>query len=448
MNLIKYVVVIGLFLLQSSCSKGSEQDSPETGKPKVSTITINWTSTMQTLTESGINFEGYHITGGNEMLAPKFEAMMSSLPTHLARIGLPLGTWEPTNDNDDPTVLDLNSFQDIKGANYTFRRIQELKSRGIASWLSIWDMGVWNISNPAKSSGHLIINLDEMAESIGTFLLHAKEKYKVEPLYVSVNEPTIASENGWGGYNIALTAAEQISLIAKAGAWFEQHNIQTKWIIALHKIYPSELAQAQDVFNNASIRKYIAAFDFHSYSMQKPEFEPYLKKWYEWSKTTGIPTFCGECDYDNQFWLNPDREKWVNAAMNYGILIHRLVNLAHVNAILPWYANSADATRPYRYVAKHFMETFKKGTVVVESSSSNPSLLVIAGKLEGKYIIQIQNTSTSEIFIQIKDLPLQKLNWICSKDNSYYESLPIQSLTNGALEVKLSPSSLNTFSEN
>lgn len=32
---------------------------------------------------------------------------------------------------------------------------------------------------------------DEMVESIGTFLLQSKEKYQVEPLYVSVNEPTI-----------------------------------------------------------------------------------------------------------------------------------------------------------------------------------------------------------------------------------------------------------------
>ncbi len=446
MNWIKYVVVIGLLAIQNGCSKVSEQDTSGTDKPKNSTITIDWLSEKQTLTESGINFEGYHITGGTETLAPKFETMMSSLPTHIARIGLPLGTWEPTNENNDPAGFNLNDFHDAQGANYTFRRMQELKSRGVSMWLAIWDMGVWNISNPSKSSGHLIINLDEMAESIGTFLLQAKEKYQVEPLYVSVNEPSIASENGWGGYNIALTAAEQISLISKAGAWFEQHGIQTKWIISLHKIYPSELAQAQEVFNNTSIRKYVVAFDFHSYSMQKPEFEPFLKNWYEWSKTTGIPTFCGECDYDNQFWLNPDRENWVNAAMNYGILMHRLFNFAHVNAILPWYANAADASRPYRYVAKHFMETFKKGTVVVESSSSNASLLVTAGKLDGKYIIHIQNTSTSEISIQVKDLPVQNLKWICSKDNGYYESQPNQTLTNGKFEVRLPPSSFNTFS--
>lgn len=448
MKLIISIAIIGLLINGSGCSKGTEPETTEIVIPKSSTITINWSSEKQTLSESGINFEGYHTTGGTEVLASKFETMMSSLPTQIARIGLPLGTWEPTNDDDNPAVFDLDNFKDIQGANYTFKRMQELKSRGVAIWLAIWDMGAWNISNPSKSSGHLIINFDEMAESIGTFILQAKEKYQAEPRYISVNEPSIASENGWGGYNIALSATEQISLISKTGAWFEEHGIQTKWIIALHKIYPSELAQAQEVFNNTSIRKYVAAFDFHSYSMQKPEFEPYLKNWYDWSKTTGIPTFCGECDYDNQFWLNPDRETWTTAAMNYGILLHRLFNMAHVNAILPWYGNAADASRPYRYVVKHFMETFVNGTVVVESSTSNPSLLVTAGKLDGKYIIHVQNTSTSEIPIQMKDIPVQSLNWICSKNNSYYESLSPQSLSNGTLEVKLPPSSFNTFTGN
>jgi hypothetical protein len=112
------------------------------------------------------------------------------------------------------------------------------------------------------------------------------------------------------------------------------------------------------MFASPEVKKYVAAFDFHAYHLEQPEFIPYLKTWGEWAKSTGLPAICGECDYDNHFWDNPDRETWVKSSTNTGILLNRLYNLGRASAILPWYANAADETRPYRFVMKHFMETF------------------------------------------------------------------------------------------
>ena len=74
----------------------------------------------QTIIGNGINFEGYHTSGGTEVLAPKFESMLATLPTELARISLPLKTWEPANDNADPATFSLNNFKDTQGAQKYF----------------------------------------------------------------------------------------------------------------------------------------------------------------------------------------------------------------------------------------------------------------------------------------------------------------------------------------
>lgn len=433
-----FVVLIG-------CSNQNQEDNPVFEEKAATEITINWNGARQTIIGNGINFEGYHTSGGTEVLAPKFESMLATLPTELARISLPLKTWEPANDNADPATFSLNNFKDTQGAQNTFLRMQELKKRGILSWLSVWDIADWNITDPTKTYARRISNFDEMAESIGTFLLQAKEKYQVEPLYVSVNEPTIASENGWGGYQLALSPEEQILLITKAGAWFEKHGIKTKWLIALHKIYPSEIEQAKQIFANSDVKKFVAGFDFHGYSMHKPEFEAYMKSWETWVKSTGLPTFCGECDYDNQFWLNPDRETWATAAKNTGILLNRLFNMAGVSGVLPWYGNPADASRPYRFVAKHFMESLKSGTVVVESSSPNSEVLVTAGKREGKYIILLQNTSSMEVKVQIKELLVQSFAWISSDGQSYYKQNNALTVSGKVLSLTMQPNSLHTL---
>ena len=429
-----------------SCSNHTSDDNPVFEEKNTTVVTINWNNQKQTILGNGINFEGYHTSGGTEVLSSKFESMLETLPTELARISLPLKIWEPVNDDADPATFKLNNFQDTQGVQYTFLRMQELKKRGIDSWLSVWDIADWNITNPDKTYARRIANFDEMAESIGTFLLQAKEKYQVEPLYISVNEPTIASENGWGGYQLALSPEEQILLITKAGAWFEKHGIITKWLIALHKIYPSEIEQAKQIFANSEVKKYVAGFDFHGYGMHKTEFEAYMKSWETWVKSTGLPTFCGECDYDNQFWLNSDRETWTIAAKNTGILLNRLYNLAGVSGVLPWYGNSADASRPYRFVDKHFMEAFKSGTVLVESSSPNPGVLVTAGKYVGKYIILLQNTSAEKITVLVKDLPVQKFDCISTESQSYYLTNNVLTVTNGQLSFVLPANSMHTLS--
>lgn len=439
------ILILTPGLLNCQCIITESVNYPELTQKSIINIRIDWTQKKQTIAGNGINFEGYHLTGGSEILSPEFEKMLASLPCQINRLSMPLKEWEPINDNSDFQLLDLMAFNDNFGAHNTFLRIKELKNRGIETWLSVWDVADWNVRNPQNKSQRRIIDINEMAESVCAFLLYGKERYDIEPLYISVNEPTIASENGWGGYHISLSAEEQINLIIKAGELFEKHHINTKWIIALHKIYPSEIEQARHIFNNPLVKKYVAGFDFHGYGMQTDDKDPYFIKWRDWVSTTGLITFCGECDYDNKYWEKEERKYWDESSKKYGLLFHKLINVAAVNGFQPWYSNIPSAEYPYRYVSKHFMEAFLPGTIIVSTSSDNSEIRVTAGKHQEKCIIIIQNTSSDSVELLIKGQAMKELNWICSQTGSFFKNkgkIPVES---GDILVLLTPNSLNTF---
>ncbi len=445
MSMWRIMTTVVFIVCFSFCSKGEEKGKNEESKFKESVFLVNWDNPMQTIIASGINFEGYHTTGGSEVLSPKFETMLSMLPCQLNRMSLPLKIWEPENDNADPHEMDWSRFSDSDGVKYTFLRMQELKRRGMESWLSIWDMADWNVLNPQKSSQRKIADFDEMAESIAAFLIHAREKYGVEPLYVSVNEPTIAAENGWGGYNIALTPDEQIELIRKAGRLFEENSIKTKWLIALHKICPSEIKQAKEIYADAEVKKYAAGFDFHGYGMHTAEMETCLRAWKEWSSTTELPTFCGECDYDNRFWEKDERKYWGDAPKEYGRLIHNVLNLAGVNGFMPWYGNVPFEEYPYRYVSKHFMEAFLPETQLVETLSENSDILVTAGKRGNKYVLVIQNLSDEPVRVKVENQPSISWEWISSKNHLYFRKEEVVRTENGTLVLDLPANSIHNL---
>lgn len=420
----------------------SVQENPS----EVSRVVVHWDSLRQVILGNGINFEGYHIGGGAEIMAPKFDYMLTELPTQLVRMGLPLKLWEPENENNDPDVIDIMRFNKSKEVLNTFQRLSLLEKRGMRCWLSVWDVANWNVNNPLATAQRRIINIDEMAESITAFLIHARDYYSVSPSYISVNEPSIASENGYGGYQVALTADEQMRLIAKAGLLFEKFGLKTQWIIALHKLYPSELEQAKMIFENPQSKPYVAGFDFHGYFMHTAESRLMLKAWYEWANQTGLFTLCGECDYDNQFWLSPDRRSWSEAPRACGQLLHNLFTVGGVNGVLPWYGYTPFDLNPFRFVSKHYMTAFPAGAQRVEAESANPDILVTAAVLHKKPRFILQNLSTNSVEVEVTRPGSVTFQWISSQANQFFrENSPVKAV-NGRLRVVLPPNSIHTFS--
>ncbi len=408
------------------------------------TVTVELDAERQRIVSNGINLEGLHRGGGDDVLPSKFEVMMDHLAHDLVRVGMPLAEWEPENDNDRADRIEWSNFGDTDPVTNSFVRLQTLQAGESRLWLAVWDVADWLVSNPQRDAQRRINDLDELAESITTYLLRARDHYQVEPAYVSMNEPSIASENGWGGYQIALTAEEQAALIRKTGERFKQYGLTTTWFIAVHKPYPSELNYAKQVLDAPCVRHYVSGFDFHGYWFQSGH-DAELQAWGQWVASTGLPAFCGECDYDNQFWKRDDRSQWSHA-IEAGRLFHKIYALARAAGTLVWYDDAPNERRPYRFAARHFHEQFTSGSILVKADSDVPNVLAIAAKgpAKDRVTMILQNVSDEEVTVLVEGLPDKPMHWIRSAAGSYYQSRPVKEAGEG-MRVTLDPGSINSF---
>ncbi len=401
-------------------------------------------STRQTIYANGINFEGYHTSGGNEVIATKFEDMLDELPSQLLRMGIPLKAWEPQNDNDDyDSTGDFNLSEEVENSMV---RLQELDSRGYELWATVWDVADWMVSNPEAGYAREINDLDEFAESIVAYLKYVKDNYDVSPKYISINEPSIADENGWGGYQIAMTASQQAEIIKKSSMKLRAEGIATEWVIAVHKFYPSELAYAQEIYSDPEVREYAAAFDYHGWWIQYADIND-LANWANWVRETGLLNFCGEVDYDNQFWQRDDKQLWVSHGMETGLVYHIMYTTGESEGGLLWYADKPKPDRPYRYVSKHFMESFSPGRALFDTEMQGVSkLYVTAAKVDstGEVVVIIQNNSSTARVVDITGFPNAAVEWIETRQDSYYQKIG-DFIPKETQRIQLQPHSINTF---
>ncbi len=407
------------------------------------TIKIDLDVEYQTIESNGINLEGFHRRGGDNVLLSKFEVMLDDLADDLVRIGMPLSEWEPENDDEQANHFEWNGFCDAGAVTNSFLRLQTLQERGSQLWLAVWDVADWLVNNPDKDAQRRINDLDEFAEAITAYLLRARDHYNVKPAYISINEPSIARENGWGGYQIALTPDEHATLIRKTGERLHANGIETKWLIAIHKTYPSELDHAKHVLNSPGVRQHIGGFDFHGYWFQSGH-DTELEAWGKWTNSTNLPSFCGECDYDNQFWKREDRAEWSHA-IESGKLLHKIYSLARAAGTLVWYDDAPSERRPYRYAARHFHEQLTPGSVLVQAKSNSPNILAIAAKgpAENRLAIILQNISDVEVMVRIEGIPDVPVKWIRSSSENFYQLQPVQK--DKEMNVALDLHSINSF---
>ncbi len=427
-----YCYVLALLLMISVVSAADTQ-----------TVKIDLNAEHQTIVSNGINLEGFHRRGGDNVLPSKFKVMLDDLADDLVRVGMPLSEWEPENDDGQANHFEWSGFRDTGAVTNSFVRLQTFQERGSRVWLAVWDVADWLVMNPEKDAQRRINDLDEFAEAITAYLLRARDHYDVEPAYISINEPSIATENGWGGYQIALTPDEHATLIRKTGERLDANGFGTKWLIAVHKTYPSELDHAKHVLNAPGVRQHIGGFDFHGYWFQSGN-DAELDAWGKWAASTDLPSFCGECDYDNQFWKRESRADWSHA-IESGKLLHKVYSLARTAGTLVWYDDAPNERRPYRYAARHFHDLLTPGSTLVQAESDSPNVLAIAAKgpAKNRLAIILQNISDVKVMVRIEGIPNMPMNWIRSSSESFYQTQPAQQ--GEEMIVTLDPRSINSF---
>ena len=129
-----------------------------------------------------------HGFGGNFVYGAESPSSIYNLD-HLnlawGRAWMPLHEWEAENDNADPamTSMELLAANDKPGTKLraSLEIARELEKRNIPYIVSVWGVPGWMASNPGKpgenKSGIIVTrdNWPELAESIGSYLLYARE---------------------------------------------------------------------------------------------------------------------------------------------------------------------------------------------------------------------------------------------------------------------------------
>lgn len=415
------------------------------------TVTVDFTQKRQLIRAHGINMEGYHVGPGGEPLGEKFATMLETLPSQIGRFGLPLIEWEPQNDNDDPDVIDWEGFNDGGWVPNSFKRIRELKNRGVESWVSVWNCESWNLktSNPLQAGGRLK-STDEMAESICAYLLCAKEKYDAEVKWVSFNESLMQDpdDGGWGGYNIALSADEYIAIIKKSGQLFDKYGIKTKWLIGCLSMTGSELRQADEICKNPEIRKYIDGVDFHSYQVQYGNCDEDLKAWGEYFAASDLPTYCGELDNYNLY--TDKKGDWLTHGMETGYMYQAVFRYSYCAGAYPWFPESPVKKSPYRYVDLHYFAHIPPGYTVVETSSSDNGVYVVGACTDQDQVLILQNNTSNVKEIEVVGFPVtDRLEVIQSYSNNYgILDNKDAKFENTQLKIRMKPYSLYSVGTN
>ncbi|UII21366.1 carbohydrate-binding protein [Fulvivirga ligni] len=303
----------------------------------------------------------------------------------LFRDMLPNKLWESYNDDGNPYNINMNAFNtgDDRVKN-SFLRLKEMQNRGITTILGIWDVPNWMVTNPGSGSARHINNLDEFAEFIAAYCLHAKNAYGLTIDYIDINETS------YHGINIALSATEYASLIIKTSALFQQHGIQTKMNIG--SVLKWQDWYLEQIYNTPGVREVAGYPAFHSYrGGDLSDEDQTFKDWGAFRQRIDRNLWCTETGFDAYYWENPDRYTWQgveNEAKNFWRTFYQ----ARASTAAGWFWRSDWASLN---VNKAYMRYFKPGGAIVGASQPSGELLTLAYKNVGdnKVVLQVLNMS-------------------------------------------------------
>ncbi|MFO7535079.1 MAG: hypothetical protein R6X19_05255 [Kiritimatiellia bacterium] len=183
---------------------------------------------------AGERFEGF---GGNFVYGLD-SAMTTSLIERLepvrARVEMALFDWEPENDNTNSDHAAWSRFEarDVEGSamRTRFELAAQLAKRGVPLMISVWSLPEWMYEGPPQGRGVGRRTVPEglwpeVLESAGTYLLHLKNRYGVEPELFSFNEPEL-------GVRVLFTAEQHRDMIRRFGERFEALGLKTRVMLA------------------------------------------------------------------------------------------------------------------------------------------------------------------------------------------------------------------------
>jgi O-glycosyl hydrolase len=439
---------------RSSAKRPANRPVAEQLEPRqlYSTVAVNIADVHQTVSGIGGNYALGTLTGPYTGFAqdPVGELTLKYLSPTVARVGLPLPQWAPTNDNGlgSPTWSGYVSSGIVQD---DLVLLQELQSKGITIMLTTWDIPNWMCSNPSATTGRQLAPgmYGAFANAVGSFISLAKSEYGVNISYFSVNEAD-------GGYDVSLTSAQEASLIQTAGAKFQSLGVSTKWVVGDAYETADAVSYITPILQTPGVLQYVGAISYHTWwsdSLPASSYSAIAALGQQYS----LPVFATEVGVEGGD-VTTDTSSYAyaeaTAAMYYNIL-----GPGEVNAAMDWeFQNdwpvaSAVTGQPYPifYMLQQMGNTFTPGTQIVGSSSTDSTMLPLAAinAQTGNFSLQIQNTGSVDEQVTLTGMPAGSYNFIFTsptQDEVSNGSVTVGS--SGTATVTLPADSLSTLTTN
>ena len=274
-----------------------------------------------------------------------------------ARTKMTLMDWEPQNDNDSPSQTNWDYFESRDQVGSKLRREFELarsiKKKGVRHIVSIWRLPSWLYSDPSKDVGSHRRRINpakwpELLECIGSYLLHAKNKYGVEPDLFSFNEGNI-------GIYVLFSAEDHSDATRRIGAHLQKLGLGTKMLLGDVSIPQNTHMYIIPAIADQRALKYVGGLGFHSWFGATAD---HYAAWGSLAEVLKVPLFVAELGVDPNAWKT-DVFKGADyalreARMYQGILLH-----ARAQTLLFW-----EYTSDYGLVEEEWSPSDKKPTLV------------------------------------------------------------------------------------
>jgi O-glycosyl hydrolase len=398
---------------------------------------------------------GSYCFGQNSPIA---EYTFKNLDIALSRTEMSLREWEPENDNDDPTRTNWQRLKehDTPGSNLhaQFEMMRQLSRKKIPFITSIWYLPKWMYLKPEETEYNNQLAPDkwpELLESIGSYLLYAKEKYHAEPDYFSFNEPD-------GGVHVLFSAEEHRDAIKRIGAHLAKLKLKTKLLLGDVTNPRGTVQYCMAAAKDPDAMKYVGALSFHSWGGAKPE---QYAEWPALAKRLKLPLICAEAgpdpDWNTQPFFKPDAHA---AEMTHYLEIFRH---AQPQAVIYWefsdnfpllrrMPESEKLAATERFgLQKHFCDLALPGGEGVETQSDNDAIVFAAFKRRGRkgaddFTLHVANTKWARR-VTISGIPdrIKMLEIVRTAKGEIFKRIAPLAVIDGKLELDLPEQSLTTL---
>lgn len=361
---------------------------------------------LQTVLDIGSGNFIHYFGQSRRAFEPISEFNWKTLAPKVVRVGMELETWEPVNDNGDPSVLAPAAFVDEAGDynRATFEFLKRAQQDGAITIASVWRVPGWLVENPEDDSGQVIPRdlYPEAVESMTAWLLHARDEYGVRVDYVSFNEANL-------GIRVLLSPLDAIEMIRQSGERFRAVGLDTKWLLGDTSNMAEAVSYSEWVWREESIRPYLGPLAFHSWDAGAADAT--LDGIGKFALENGLEVWCTEGGWDPALWQTPDKFPTWTHALNMTQVYTRALKYTRATAFLYWemmggdYAIN-DGSKPYLALQAiaEMQRQFPSGSVILQTGRDFGAIDYTAARVDGGVRMLVVNSGLKET-VDLSGLP-------------------------------------------